>query len=82
LSLSQVEERFTAMLEDIKNEHNSVQANIARGLQELSETRSDIERKRGVLLHEGMPFDFGQVCWVPGARAPAAPGGWRLAAGG
>ena len=29
----QLEQRFTEMLEDIKTEHNSVQANIARGLQ-------------------------------------------------
>ncbi len=29
----ELEERFTEMLEDIKTEHNNVQANIARGLQ-------------------------------------------------
>ena len=58
----ELEERFTEMLEDIKNEHSSVQANIARGLQELSEERTDLQRERGssILLAQGMPFDFGQ----------------------
>jgi len=57
----ELEERFTEMLQDIKNEHSSVQANIARGLQELSEERTDVQRQRGgILLAQGMPFDFGQ----------------------
>lgn len=57
----ELEERFTEMLQDIKNEHSSVQANIARGLQELSEERTDLQRQRGgILLAQGMPFDFGQ----------------------
>ena len=56
-----LEERFTEMLEDIKNEHSSVQANIARGLQELSEERADLQRQRGgVLMSQGMAFDFGE----------------------
>lgn len=56
----ELEEKFTEMLEDIKNEHNSVQANIARGLQELSDMRTDVFSQPGVLVHDGMPFDFGQ----------------------
>jgi len=44
---TELEERFTEMLDDIKNEHSSVQANIARGLQELSEERTDLQRQRG-----------------------------------
>jgi len=56
----ELEEKFTEMLEDIKNEHNSVQANVARGLQELSEVRVDIYSQPGVLVQDGMPFDFGK----------------------
>ncbi|EKX54366.1 hypothetical protein GUITHDRAFT_63563 [Guillardia theta CCMP2712] len=51
-STTELEERFTEMLDDIKTEHNSVQANIARGLQ-VSDW-SDVSR---FLL---VPFDFGQ----------------------
>eukprot|EP00960_Hanusia_phi_P067456 766636-Hanusia_phi.AAC.5 len=56
------------MLDDIKTEHNSVQANIARGLQELAKERKDVQQQKDVLMHAGtdspcasaVPFDFGQ----------------------
>lgn len=52
---------------------NSVQANIARGLQELSEVRQDVYSQPGVLVHDGSKIAHTPCpCFHACVRASAA----------